>query len=346
MSLVIPRPFRVWPKEVKNLSPSQIVRAYTEGLAGCGRDDDASARFDSMMEWPNGEDAAHHFGLADSAAGELVIPFTHILRLYPGCLPGPAQDRGDCVSHNEKNALLTVHCCDIVANKPDEETGRFEGTVEIAPQGVAEGVFSTEAIYWWRRHGGDGWSCEAAANVAIKESGAWIRQNYPELGVDLTSYSGSMAGKYGRSIPPENFQAQGVKNLARQATRLESFEAIRDYLKSGYGIGSCGSEGFSRERDANGVSNRSGKWAHAMAILGADDRPEIKAVYSEPLLLIQNSWSVFNQGPRRILGTNIDIPEGSFWARWSDVKNRRYIAHSSINGWPRRDLPNWLGGWK
>jgi len=47
-----------------------------------------------------------------------------------------------------------------------------------------------------------------------------------------------------------------------------------------------------------------------------------------------------DDGPRRIRGTDIDIPIGSFWARWSDLKSREMIAVSGVPGWPPKKLKN------
>ena len=162
---------------------------------------------------------------------------------------------------------------------------------------------------------------------------------YEGIGIDLTSYSGSLAGKYGRSRPPKEIADALDNNLIRTATRVDGPEQLRDLLKQGYGVTSCGSEGFSDTRDENGVSSRRGSWAHAMAYIGFDDRAETIAKYGGPLVLVLNSWGRWNGGPRRIMGTNIDIPEGSFWVRWKDVKSRSMYAFSSVNGWPQKDLP-------
>ena len=223
-------------------------------------------------------------------------------------------------------------------------TGHVEEFPATPEAGRRDGVIASEGYYWYRGHGGDGWQCERAAKVACEKTGAWPRQSYPEFDLDLTTYSGKTAGRWGSSEPPDNITKHGQKNLFRTAAIVESFDAVRDLLANGYGITSCGSEGFASTRDENGVSRRSGSWAHAMAYIGADDRDEIKAKYSEPLVLVLNSWNKWNGGPRRVLGTNLDIPEGSFWARWSDVKNRRCIAMSGFNGWPSKKLPDWTRG--
>jgi hypothetical protein len=203
-------------------------------------------------------------------------------------------------------------------------------------------VLSTEAFYNWRRHGGDGWSCGAAAQVALKESGLWLRKKYDEIGVDLTTYSARNAGIYGSRTPPESWLGIGKNHLIRTATDVKDYEQLRDLLANGYCITSCGSESWSNVRDEFGVSKRTPKgWAHALAYLAVDDRDEIKKLYGEPLVLIQNSWGEWNEGGTRIYGTKYDIPVGSFWSKWSDMKNRGMIAFSGVNGWPPKKLKSY-----
>ena len=298
-------------------------------------------KFLDTMNYTVGMDASHDNGWADDSKGKLVIPFKNIDMLYPGAQPGAAQGRGDCVSHSTINAAELTMCCDIVSGEPDEETGKIEGPPEVSPEGVKAGLCSSEAVYWWRGHGGDGWSCAHAGRVICQESGIWLRQNYPEFGFDLTRYSSRLAGKWGRSEPPGSIKNFGLKHRIRQATELDSFDEVRDFLYQGYGISTCGGEGWSSTRDANGFSKRRGGWSHALAYVGADDRDIIKEKYGEPLVLIMNSWGVWNSGPRRILGTTIDIPKGSYWSRWSDCKRRYMVAFSGADGWPARKLPDW-----
>lgn len=346
MAPTLPEQFNFWPQQAGELSPAEVEQLYESGFAGAYQDEEAETEFESECLIRNqGMDAdgiAHFCGLADSGAGKLTILFPHIFKLYPDCLPGGAQARGDCVSWSSRNAALTTMCCEIAAAKPDEVTGRVEGAPEVPTEGVKFGVLSTEAIYWWRRHGGDGWSCPAAANVLLKESGLWLRKNYDSLGVDLTRYSGGTAGKYGSRPPEGEISTGGREHLIRTATTLRSSDELRDFLANGYGVSSCGGEGFSSTRDENGVSKRQGSWAHALAYLGFDDRDEVKQKYGGPLVLVQNSWGQWNKGPQRILGTQIDIPVGSFWARWSDVSRRSMIAFSGVAGWPARSLPDYV----
>jgi hypothetical protein len=344
----IPAGMQFWPKhsDLQEWEPDDVVKMYNAGFAGCYHDDEAAASlWDSIRAeggWTDGEQACHAYGLADSAAGQLVATWRHVNeRVFPGCWPASPQTRGDCVSHDTRNAVLFTCACDIASGRADEVTGKVEVAPEVPQAGLLDGVFSSEAIYWYRRHGGDGWQCEEAAQVVRKEAAMWIRQNYADLGFDLSRYSGGTAGKWGSSPPPDKITEVGRLHLIRTATQLNSFEAVRDMLANGYGISTCGGEGFSNQRDENGVSRQQGSWAHAMAAIGADDRDIVKTHYrTRGLVLILNSWGPnWNSGPRRVMGTNFDIPLGSFWARWEDVSRRSLIALSGANGWPRKSLP-------
>lgn len=324
-----------------------VVAAYEKGFLGAYADPEADARLWEYVQASggvvDGAMACQTFGLDGSGAGKLSLPFLEIFALYPDCLPGGAQGRGDCVSWSTRNSVLGTMCCEITSGIPDEVSGRLEGAPEVEPVARAYGVLSTEAIYNWRRHGGDGWTCSAAARVVLQESGLWLRKNYPEINVDFTKYSARNAGLYGSRTPPESWLAIGREHLVRTATDVHDYAHLRDLLANGYCVSSCGGESFSDRRDDHGVAARTRQgWAHAMAYLGVDDRPEIKELYKLPsdegLVLVQNSWGEWNGGPRRIYGTNIDIPVGSFWARWSDIRNRSMIAFSGVNGWPPKKL--------
>lgn len=322
-----------------------IAKAYERGFVGAYSDPEADeALWDYIRSSggiPDGAMACQSYGLEETGKGKLSTPFLEILSLYPDCLPGGAQGRGDCVSWSTRNAGLGTLCCEVTSGKPDEVSGKLEGAPEVSEAARLNGVISTEAIYNWRRHGGDGWSCGAAAQVVLRESGLWLRKKYDEINVDFTVYNSRNAGLYGSRTPPAPWLEIGKNHLIRTATDVEDYEQLRDLLANGYCITSCGSEGFSNVRDENGVSKRSGSWAHAMAYLAVDDRDIIKQLYREPLVLIQNSWGEWNDGPRRIYGTSYDIPIGSFWARWSDIKNRSMIAFSGVNGWPPKKLKSY-----
>ncbi|WP_353208347.1 hypothetical protein [Sphingorhabdus sp.] len=322
-----------------------VVAAYQTGFVGAYSNTEAAAALRSQIKdaggIPDGAMACSAYKLEETGAGKLSLPFLEILKLYPDCLPGGAQGRGDCVSWSTRNACLGTMCCEITSGVPDPNSNKLEGAPEVSDAARLSGVLSTEAIYNWRRHSGDGWSCAEAAQVVLNDSGLWLRKKYDEIDVDFTQYSSKNAGIYGGNTPPASWREIGKTHLVQTVTEVEEYEALRDLLANGYCVSSCGGEGFSSNRDLNGVSNRQGGWSHALAYLAVDDREEIKKLYNGPLVLVQNSWGSWNDGSRRIFGTAVDIPVGSFWARWADIKNRYMIAMSGVNGWPPKKLKNY-----
>lgn len=252
----------------------------------------------------------------------------------------------NCVSHGCKNCALTTLACELESEKPDEVTGRIEGKPEVPAEGIKAGVLSTEAIYWWRyeRMGPrsmDGWTCPDAARHVTTNAGLWLRKDYPEFGFNLTNYSAGNIRKYLGRNPPDNVRDFGRQHLIRTATNVKGFEQVRDFLAAGYGVFFCSGVGWESTRNEDGVSSPRGSWAHSQALVGADDRPETVRKYGEPLICILNSWAKWNRGPRKVLGTSLEIPHGAYWTKASILSRMSCIALSSVAGWPRRKLPTY-----
>lgn len=379
MTRNIPPGFNFWPKQEAALTTPDIIKMYENKLCGVWDDPEATEKFNDTIVKSGGvlfgADAATSSGFADAGAGKLSVPYVFASMLWPGIFPGAGQERGDCVSHDEKNANLISLASEIWAGAPDEVTGKIEIAIEIATACIIQGGFSTEVFYWHRGYDQDGWDCHSSAQVAMTKAGLVPRMNYPDVGIDLSRYSGRLAGKYGRTPPPADVCDAFDDNLIRQATNVQKREVRRDMLFNGNGLSTCGSEGWADTRDENGVSRRKGSWAHALAFSAFDDRPIVHDTYGDSLELVQNSWNKYNRGPRDILdsadyartlaaeyvirfgGTieaalkrmeqadiynpktgNLMIPKGSFWALSRDVSRRRVTAKSSVNGWPKRSL--------
>jgi len=338
--------FSAWPEQHTALSPAELEQSYGSGLVGAYEDPSATAELKNAFVRQTGfgsiSEAAEANDWAGSGEGKLSIPFRIVESMYPGCFPGDAQTVGSCVSHSTKNALLISLCCDVASGLPDPITGKLERVPEVPPEGIKSGVLSAAPIYWARGFNSHGWSCSTAANVAVKSVGCVPMQNYEALGVDLTNINKQIECLYGSKKPPAEWQTEFAKYRAHSAVTADTANEIRDLLANGYGLSTCGGEGYSSTRDENGVSRRQGSWAHAMACIGCDDRAETVAKYGEPLFLILNSWGSWNSGGRRIMGTEFDIPVGSFWAKWGDVKRREFIAFSGVNGWPAKAIDNLL----
>lgn len=348
----MPRIFKPWPRGEGAIvrDARGIRRLYEDGAAGCELRPTAitahNERFDQVIRddggWPIGEDAARVFQLEDFGDDKLCLNFVDVVGIYPEAFPGPAQERGDCVSHSQRNADLVTVCCEITRGEPDSITGLIEGAPDISTDGQRNGCFSSEWSYWHRGSRSDGWICGAAAIVSTT-SGAMVRRRYSDA-LDLTTYSGDLAGRYGRNAPPEEFETIGRQHLIRTATRISGVEQLRDFIAAGFGVSSCGAESFSSARNEHGVSRRTRSgWSHSMAITAVDARRSTIELYGSPLFLIQNSWGKWNRGSREIrdatdgTGTPVLIPHGSFWARWPDIKRRTFYAMSSAMGWkPKR----------
>jgi len=335
----------------KIFDAEDIPAAYESGGEGVVFDEEENERFLGYVQDsgnnPVGADVAHEHNFAGEFKGKLVIPFTHVMDRYPTAWPGPAQKRGDCVSHCARSALCGTICLESFLGVADSASGKVEEAPDVSPEAEAQGVFATESHYWHRGKNSDGWFIGAAAKVILSRSGAVLRKNYPSIGVDLTRYSAQTAGKWGAQPPPPEVVDVTNDHLFRTATQMNNVEEWRDFLGKGFFVGTDGSEGFDTKRlDANGVARRKGSWSHSMACISYDDRPETHRIYGCAAALILNSWGSNSvAGPRRIRGTNIDIPKGSFWALTRDF-NRRAVAFSGANGWVRKSLPDLSPGFE
>jgi hypothetical protein len=325
---------------------SDIIREYERGFAGAYKDQAAHDRLCQHIEdiggYADGGMACRAAGFEGTGAGKLSLPFIAAMQLYPGVLPGGRQLRGDCVSWSSRTTGLVSYCASLLYGPNNL---RNDAPIASA-KAIANGLFSSESYYWYRGYDGDGWSCDDAADVAMKQGGLVLRQNYPELGINLEAYSPSTAGRWGRTPPPAEVRSMTQTYLIQNATVCKTYEQVRDMLAQGYAVSTCGGESWSFTRDSNGVCSRTNQgWAHAIAAVAVDDRDETKKKYGSPLIALQNSWDEYMTGGRRILGTDLEIPPGAFWSRWDDCHSRSFIAFSTGKGWTANSLPDWgLGG--
>jgi hypothetical protein len=168
---IIEEGFQDWPAgedQACSDEPAKIQALYESGYVGAWRSPADEAQFRASITNSGGlafgTDAADEYGLSGTGSGKLSLPYVEVLKLYPTALPGPAQQRGDCVSHSTKNGCLTTLCTEVAYGTPDEVTGKLARAPEVSEIAMANGVLSTEAFYWYRGYSGDGWSCAAAAS--------------------------------------------------------------------------------------------------------------------------------------------------------------------------------------
>jgi hypothetical protein len=359
----VPLGLRAWPESAVDLLPGEVVRMYDLGYAGTlYQPEEREALYDNMP-FPDGEKAAYDFGLVGSGAGKLSLPYLYSYANWPRMWPCPGQATGDCVGHAGKNAGLVLLGVDVAFALPDEATGKVEGFPEISELGERQGVIACENIYGDRGHSGQGASCDRLIRHVTEWGGIMLRQNYPDLGIDLEKYNVSLSIGWGRGGTPEKVKAEARKHQIRTATDCPNHEVVRDFCANGYPNWACSGMGWSSQRDANGYSRRQGSWSHSWITMGYDDRPVTVGKYGFPLALYNHDWGKWNGGPRDILESsdyvpahlreawianglvseqtgNLLIPEGSMWIDARLLDKCDCTAMSSFNGFPVRDLDN------
>jgi|688.fasta_scaffold70790_9 hypothetical protein len=324
-------------------SPEDCVALYERGFEGYYADPAAEdallAEIESRGGFRRALGAISHYHLYGAGERVLSLPYLAAMRMYPQCLPGGSQARGDCVSWSIRSASIVSYCASLLWG---DNTDRYAPPA-VSDIGRTNGVFATESWYWFRGHSGEGWNCGDAARIAISKSGMMVRKNYPEIGIDLEEYSGATAGKWGARTPPDEIIEVTSRHLLSTATVCKTWEEVRDMLANGYALATCGGEAFERTRDEFGVCRRSNSvWRHAMSYIAADDREEMKRRYKcreGGLVLVQNSWANYCGDEHPIPGTQFKIPAGSFWARWDDVRDRYMVAIGGGKGFAANAIP-------
>lgn len=295
-------------------TPRDLLKAYRDGFVGsyCDYND-----LDKLLgELPHPLFGAVAHDLYESGKGKLALPFKNLLKFDPGFGPAERQVVGDCVSHSTRNAVDVTRSCEIINGEREEF--------------VARGA--TEGIYGSRGHGGEGMTCSGAARFVNQSGGLLIRKKYGDI--DLSSYQGRLASSWGRRGVPEELVKAAQKHQVKTISLVNTVEEARDAIANGYAISVCSGAGFSSRRDQYGIASRKGGWSHAMAWVGMDDTHEI---YNETLFLVQNSWGMWNNGPKRH-----DQPDGSFWIRERDaasmLSGNGSWVFSDVDGFPPRKV--------
>lgn len=231
--------------------------------------------------------------------GIVSSPYKTALLLDPGFGSTESQTVGDCVSHGTR-----------YAGEIDYMIDAYFGETEY------QGRLATENIY-----GARGWAGEGADGSVLAEyvsqkgdGGFLVRKKYTSpdgrSSVDLSKYNGNLGSSWGRSGTPAWLSKIASENKALRVFLINSMEEMRDALATGFGVAVCSDYGFSSSRNSDGLAEQRGSWSHCMAWIGCDDTDAMVKKYGGTLFLVQNSWGIWNEGPR----IN-DQPEGSFYIR-------------------------------
>jgi hypothetical protein len=175
--------------------------------------------------------------------------------------------------------------------------------------------------------------------------GAWVAKYVNQWGitpreqigtVDLTHYSEARARDWGRTGAPGAVLTAAKDHPVRDITQVLNWVECKKALASGYGVSLCSNQGFSMNRNANGVCQPKGQWAHCMAIIGY--HTEAGKEYG----FIMNSW-----GPKAFTGPTGwgNAPTGGFWAEASVIdrmlRQNDSWTFSDVRGFPAKKITDW-----
>ena len=296
-------------------TPEDILNEYNNGLQGATYDPVDMAKL--LRELPEPFFGAVGNNLFGTGKGMLSLPFKAIQHFFPKFGEDETQTTGDCVSHATRNAVDVTRAYEILYKK-EKELFLYRG--------------ATEPIYGSRGHSGQGMQCSQAARFVSINGGFLVRQKYTDINLDLSQYNAKIGINWGSRGIPTNVIEKCKEHPIGLVTTLNSIEQARDLLANGYGFSVCSNYGFSNKRDKYGISESDGTWSHAMAWIGCDDTHEL---LDETLFLVQNSWGLWNSGPRVH-----DQPEGSFWIRQRDAEGMigsgGAFAFSNFKGFQRK----------
>lgn len=293
-------------------SPKELLNAYRNGFVGSECDPEDVDKL--LGELPHPLFGAAAYKLYGSGKGKTVLLYKNVQKFDPSFGYSERQVTGDCVSHATRAAVDVTRSTEIIGGEREEW--------------VAKGA--TEGIYGSRGHGGQGMSCSGAARFVHQTGGILLRQKYGSI--DLSKYNGMLGAGWGRRGVPKDLVEAGKKHQVKTISLVKTIEEARDAIANGYALSVCSGYGFSSRRDKHGIAKRSGSWSHAMCWCAMDDSHEI---YNETLFLVQNSWGVWNGGPKRL-----EQPDGSFWIREKDaigmINQSGAWAFSDVDGFPPR----------
>lgn len=316
--------YHLWPEKAQQQSYEQggpPTAADIPNLCGWAGEESARSAWDRLKsEFPKFE-ITHPKQSPRLKAQDKRVVLWDAAKIVNGGrhLPTLRQEVGDCVSFGAANAMDYLLCVQIATGKgpPQEYHHSFPPFI----YGVSRVQIGGGGL------GGDGSNGVWAARGLVRYG------TLPADAPDVPGYSGSIARSWGRRPgPPEKFFPIAAKNLVKTAAKVERWEDVRDAIQNGYPCTIASNVGFRMQRDEGnkklwGVP--SGSWAHQMAVIGYDDKPE-------PCFYIMNSWGADAHGVPLD-----DAPPGGFWTKAAAMQRvvgqGDSFAFSEQLGFPARD---------
>lgn len=236
----------------------------------------------------------------------------------------PSKDQGQvgsCVSFGTNNAVARSLAVSIANGKAAFE---FKDIAEEVTYG------GSRVQVGGGRINGDG-SVGAWAADFVKKWGVVAREKVGDY--DLSTYSVTRCRDFGRQGVPAPLQAAAKNNPVQSITMVRTWAEAKRALANGYAMSVCSGQGFTMQRDANGICRASGSWAHCMCLDG------YATINGKEYGHIVNSW-----GPNAHTGPvgPGDPPPCGFYAD-ANVVNRMLgegdsWAFSNVVGFPIQTL--------
>lgn len=301
--------FDLTPKE-----PEQILEAYSSGFVGAISIDLATSSYLRAQAPSFYADYPDLVGVSDELEFALPIRGCQVLIGENFCADrGESQRQGDCVGKMVRNQGMVDGCLDAMFGETTWETD----------EGGKGKQYCCEPIYGSRGHGGEGAVCWQLWDVVKPEGGIGFLFRGVHGEHDLSKYRADLSGPWGRRGVPTELAALSARNPALRVYKARSLAEVRDALAVGFGVGRCGSDGYSSERDSNGVSDPQGTWHHAIAVGAFTRERTFVDKYGEPLYLHYHNWGEWNRG-----GKSHDQPDGSWWVRERFLK--RWVDQGQV----------------
>jgi hypothetical protein len=333
----VPKGLTPWPEDAIDLGMAKVQEMYVRGYEACKYDEAARELMLSELEEPDGEKVAYQYGFANGEQDGLVMLWLPA-QVHWNVWPKPQQKTGDCVSRAGSNIGILLTGLDVINALMDEVTGFLETWPDLSEKGIRNGVVAWENLYGDRGHRGQGASCDTLIRHATKTGGIILRKNYEGI-VDFEEAT-SLGIQWGGKGTPDEVRALGREHQIRNATACRGWKNAKDFIFRGYPAWICSGLGWSNKRDENGYAKQSGSWSHSWVVDGWDARPETVKEYGFELAHYNHDWGKWNGGGRRVRGTDVDIPEGSFWFDARLLDRCDITAMSSIAGWAQRIVPS------
>lgn len=300
----------LWPDFVSGWEPlpDEVEAIASLQPVGSFEDSEAFAATDPLPDYVNHDDAA-------------VKALGHIL---------PTRNQGNagtCVSFGTTAAVEYTMLVAIARNKPFL-------FVDTATEPVYGG--SRVEVGKGRLGRGDG-SIGAWAAQFVKQWGICARQNYPAVGIDLSTYSIQISRDWGNRGVPDAFEPILKQHPVAAITQVKSTEALKRALANGYGVAESSGYLLRSKRNAQGIIEAYRGGGHCMCISG------YIVIGGSTYFHIRNSWGdqahtgpTHDKFPTKAGGlvhqaqVQAMLDAGDTWAL------------SDVAGFPARNLVDWF----